>query len=185
MFASFAISGMVFQNGAAMNSTGTEPIPRSAHYLSMIQEKLKALNLELPPIAPPGGSYASVNVRGNVAYVAIQFPILGEEYKYLGRYGWELSTDDGYEAAQLTGLNILAQIDHYVGFEKLEGLNHIDAYYQSAIGWDEAPKVVNGASDLFVNVLGERGKHARGIMGVDNLPRNFSIGIVSSFTIKP
>lgn len=150
----------------------------------MIEEKLKALNLSLPPIAPPGGSYVSVNTRGKIAYVAIQFPILGEEYKYTGRYGWELSTADGYEAAQLTGLNILAQINHYVGFDQLEGLNHIDAYYQCAVGWDEAPKVVNGASDLFVNVLGDMGTHSRGIYGVDNLPRNFSIGITSSFTLK-
>lgn len=150
----------------------------------MIEEKLKSLGLSLPPIAPPGGSYVSVNVRGSIAYVAIQFPILGEEYKYLGRYGWELSTEDGYQAARLTALNILAQIEHYVGFDKIEGLNHIDAHYQAAVGWDEAPKVVNGASDLFVEVLGDAGKHSRGIYGVDNLPRNFSIGITSSFTLK-
>ena len=150
----------------------------------MIEEKLKSLGLSLPPIAPPGGSYVSVNVRGSIAYVAIQFPILGEEYKYLGRYGWELSTEDGYQAARLTALNILAQIEHYVGFDKIEGLNHIDAHYQAAVGWDEAPKVVNGASDLFVEVLGDAGKHSRGIYGVDNLPLNFSIGITSSFTLK-
>ena len=150
----------------------------------MIKEKLKTLGLSLPEIAPPGGSYVSVNVRGHIAYVAIQFPIEDGEYKYLGRYGWELSTEDGYKAAQLTALNILAQIDHYVGFDKIEGLNHIDAHYQAAVGWDDAPKVVNGASDLFVDVLGEAGKHSRGIFGVDNLPRNFSIGITSTFTLK-
>ena len=150
----------------------------------MIQEKLKELGLTLPHIAAPGGAYVSVNVRGNIAYVAIQFPILDNEYKYTGRYGWELSTADGYEAAKLTALNIFAQIDHYVGFDKVEGLNHLDIYYQCAVGWDEAPEVANGASELFTNVLGERGTHTRGIYGIDNLARNFSLGIVSSFTLK-
>ncbi len=161
-----------------------EPFLLTSNSGFMIHDQLKALNLSLPPIAPPGGSYVSVNVRGNIAYVAIQFPIQGDEYKYLGRYGWELSTADGYDAAQLTALNILAQIDHYVGFDKVEGLNHLDIYYQCAVGWDEAPKVANGASDLFVKVLGDRGTHTRGIYGVDNLARNFSVGITSSFTLK-
>ena len=150
----------------------------------MEEERLKALGLSLPPLAQPGGSYVSVNVRGKVAYVAIQFPMLGNQYKYLGRYGWELSTEEGYQAARLSALNVLAQINHYVGFEQIEGLNHIDAHYQCAVGWDEAPKVVNGASDLFLAVLEEKGQHSRGIYGIDSLPRNFSIGITSSFTLK-
>lgn len=151
----------------------------------MIKSRLEALGLQLPTIAPPGGSYVSVNVRGSIAYVAIQFPILNDEYRYPGRFGWELSTEDGYQAAELTALNILAQIHHYVGFDRVEGLNHIDAYYQAAVGWDDGPKVVNGASDLFVKVLEERGQHSRAIFGVDALPRNFSVGITSSFTLKP
>lgn len=149
-----------------------------------IKIKLDRLNLVLPEIAAPGGNYVSVNVRGNIAYVAIQFPIDGEEYLYQGKYGLELRTENGYKAAQLTALNVLAQVAHYVGFEKVLGLNHIDVYYASDDDWDDAPKVVNGASDLFVNVLGEKGQHSRGIYGVDHLPRNFSIGITSSFTLK-
>ncbi len=149
-----------------------------------ILEKIDALNLSLPDIAPPGGSYVSVNVRGMIAYVAIQFPILNGEYQYQGQYGNNLTLSDGYEATKLTALNILAQIEHYVGFNKIEGLNHIDAYYLAANGWDEAPKVVNGASDLFTQVLDERGRHTRGIYGVESLPRNFSVGITSSFTLR-
>lgn len=149
-----------------------------------LKTQLLQLNLSLPAISPPGGSYVSVNVRSKIAYVAIQFPIDGEKYLYQGKFGQELSTGDGYMAAQLTALNVLSQIDHYIGFENVLGLNHIDAYYSSANGWDDAPKVVNGASDLFVKVLGKKGQHSRGIFGVDNLPRNFSIGITSSFTLK-
>lgn len=148
-----------------------------------IKTQLDKLNLSLPKIAPPGGNYVSVNNRGNIAYVAIQFPIDDKAYLFRGKYGKDLTTDDGYQAAQLTALNILAQIEHYIGFDKILGLNHIDIYYTAANDWDDAPILANGASDLFVKVLGEKGKHSRGIYGVDNLPRNFSIGITSSFTL--
>lgn len=81
-------------------------------------------------------------------------------------------------------MNVLAQIDNKLGFEKVVGLNHLDAYFQSGENWDDSPKVVNGASDLFVKILEDRGKHSRAIFGVDKLPRNFCVGLTASFTIK-
>ena len=78
---------------------------------------------------------------------------------------------------------MLAQVEAKIGFDKIVGLNHMDAYFQSAADWDESPNVVNGASDLFVKVLGEKGKHSRAIFGVEKLPMNFSVGLTTSFTI--
>ena len=147
-------------------------------------DNLKRLHLELPDVSTPGGSYFSVNIRGNIAYIAIQFPIKSETYLYQGRLGKELSVEDGYEAMKLCALNVLAQIQSKVGFENVIGLNHIDAYYQSSKNWDEAPTVVNGASEIFVEVLGNKGLHSRAIFGVDKLPRNFSVGLTCTFTIK-
>ncbi len=147
-------------------------------------ENIKKLGLELPNPSTPGGSYVSVNVRGKIAYIAIQFPILNEEYLYQGRLGNEISTEKGYKAMQLCALNVLAQINKKVGFDNIVGLNHIDAYFQSGEHWDDSPKVVNGASDLFVDVLEEKGEHSRAIFGVEKLPRNFSVGLTASFTIK-
>ena len=146
-------------------------------------EKLKALNLTLPEVTAPGGNYVSVNIRENVAYLAIQFPIEGKNYRYQGRLGQEISTEQGRKAMELCALNVLAQVDSKIGFDKIKGLNHIDAYYQSEEGWDDAPMIVDGASDLFVEVLGEKGKHARAIFGVHKLPRNFSVGLTASFTL--
>jgi enamine deaminase RidA (YjgF/YER057c/UK114 family) len=148
-----------------------------------IQKQLNALNLQLPDLTTPGGNYQSVNVRGNIAYVAIQFPIQKDEFLFRGLLGNEVGTEAGYAAMQLCALNVLAQITTKVGIERIAGLNHLDIYYQSSNGWDEAPKVANGASDLFVNVLGDVGNHTRAIMGVASLPRNFSVGLVSSFTL--
>ena len=147
-------------------------------------ENLEELNLKLPEISTPGGSYVSVNVRANIAYIAIQFPILNEEYLYQGRLGNELTTEEGYKAMQLCALNVLAQVENKIGFDKIVGLNHIDAYFQSGTDWDDSPIVVNGASDLFVKVLEDKGKHSRAIFGVEKLPRNFSVGLTATFTIE-
>ncbi|MBO6523008.1 MAG: RidA family protein [Balneolaceae bacterium] len=148
------------------------------------KKNLAELGLELPNVSAPGGNYVSVNIRDKIAYIAIQFPILNGEYMYQGRLGNEISTEKGYKAMELCALNVLAQMDKKVGFDKIIGLNHIDAYFQSADNWDESPKVVNGASDLFVKVLQEKGIHSRSIFGVHKLPRNFSVGLTASFTIK-
>lgn len=148
-------------------------------------ESLDKLGLVLPEVSTPGGNYVSVNVRGAIAYVAIQFPIINGTYYYQGRLGDTISTDDGYKAMQLSALNVIAQVEKKVGFDKVLGLNHIDAYYQAGANWDDGPVVVNGASDLFVNVLGEKGTHTRAIFGVDKLPRNFCVGLTASFTVLP
>jgi len=148
------------------------------------KENLKELGLTLPDASTPGGSYVSVNIRENIAFIAIQFPILNEEFKYQGRLGNEISTKEGFKAMELCALNVLAQVDSKIGFDKIVGLNHIDAYFQSEADWDDSPIVVNGASDLFVKVLEEKGKHSRAIFGVEKLPRNFSVGLTTSFTIK-
>lgn len=148
-----------------------------------IEKQLNTLKLQLPELTTPGGNYQSVNVRGNIAFVAIQFPIQKDEFLFTGVLGSDLTTEEGYAAMQLCALNVLAQIHAKVGFERIAGLNHLDIYYQASNGWDEAPKVANGASDLFVNVLGDVGNHTRAIMGVANLPRNFSVGLVSSLTL--
>ncbi len=148
------------------------------------EENLLKHGYTLPKVSTPGGNYVSVNVRGKIAYVAIQFPIVDEKYFYQGRLGNQISTQEGYKAMEMCALNVLAQVDNKVGFEHILGLNHIDAYFQSDLAWDESPQVVNGASDLFVKVLEDKGIHSRAIFGVHKLPRNFCVGLTASFTLK-
>lgn len=148
-----------------------------------VEERLKEMNITLPEVSIPGGNYTSVNVRGNIAYIAIQFPISNGEYLYQGRLGDELSTEEGYKAMQLCALNVIAQAERKIGFDNIMGINHIDAYYQAANDWDDAPVVVNGASDMFVKVLGDKGIHSRSIFGVHTLPRNFSVGLTCTITL--
>ena len=149
-----------------------------------LKENLAKLNFKLPEVSTPGGSYISVNVRANIAYIAIQFPILNKECLYQGRLGNEITTEEGYKAMELCALNVLAQVDEKIEFDRIIGLNHIDAYFQAGTDWDDSPIVVNGASDLFVKVLEEKGIHSRAIFGVEKLPKNFSVGLTASFTIQ-
>lgn len=116
--------------------------------------------------------------------MAIQFPIVNGNYQYQGRLGDKISTEDGYKAMEMCALNVIAQIEAKIGFENVIGLNHIDSYFQSSNEWDDSPIIVNGASDIFVNVLGDKGAHSRAIFGVDSLPRNFSVGLTATFTLK-
>ena len=159
-----------------------EPEKRLALIMDL-KERLKDLGLELPEVSKPGGNYQSVNVRSDIAYVAIQFPIKNDAYFYQGRLGKTLDTEDGKSAMSLCALNVISQIESKVGFDKILGLNHIEAYYQAANDWDDGPKVVDAASDLFLKALGSKGEHSRAIYGVERLPRDFCVGLTVTATL--
>ncbi|MFC3416201.1 RidA family protein [Algoriphagus hitonicola] len=150
---------------------------------STILEALNSMNLNIPKPPMPGGNYSATNLMGNRLTVSIQFPIYKDQFRFQGKLGEELTTDDGYLAAQLCSLNVLAQIQKEMGFQRLFSLNHLHLYYRSSEKWDEAPKVADGASDFFNQVLGSAGKHSRSLTGVAALPRKFSTGLVTDFTV--
>ncbi|CAG5007780.1 hypothetical protein DYBT9275_04124 [Dyadobacter sp. CECT 9275] len=149
-----------------------------------LQAKLKEKGISGRVVPNPGGSYVAVNVRGNIAYVAIQFPIEATGLQFPGKFGENLTTAEGYQAARIAAMNVLGQIDKHLGFERIEGLNHIDVYYTANGDWNEAPKVVDGASDLFLEILGDAGKHTRAILGVERLPNRACVALTASFTIR-
>jgi hypothetical protein len=148
----------------------------------MQQELSRLLNDGIAPPAP-GGAYDAVNARANVAYVAIQFPIIENEFYFQGRLGDSLSTGEGIEAAKLCAINILKQVHYHIGMNNVEGLNHLDICLQHGKHWDEGPLVADGASKMFSSLLGGKGRHSRSIYGVEHLPRNFCVGITATFTI--
>ncbi|MDX1908381.1 MAG: RidA family protein [Bacteroidia bacterium] len=145
---------------------------------------LARLGVPYPALTTPGGNYVAVNIRGGIAYAAIQFPILNGQKMYQGRMGGEVSTAEGYQALQLCTANVLVHLAHTPGLDQIAGVNHIEVYYQAAGDWDEGPKIADGASDVLVAVLGDRGRHTRSLMGVAQLPRNFAVGLVVSCTLR-
>jgi enamine deaminase RidA (YjgF/YER057c/UK114 family) len=161
---------------------------------AQVVANLGARGLALPPDPPrPGGAYLPVRAIGGFAFVAAQFPVAPAvataetrtaARTWTGRLGRELTTADGVAAAELAALNVLAQIHHAIGFERVAGLARFEAYLQTAPGWDDFPAVVDGASNLFLAALGPAaGAHARALYGVERLPRDFVLELAATFAL--
>jgi len=150
-----------------------------------IDARLKELGIELPQAAAPAANYVPYVQSGKLLFVAGQITILNGELKYLGKVGKELSVEQGQKAARLCALNLIAQakaacggdLDRVVRCVKLGGfVNCID-------GFEQQPQVVNGASDLMVEVFGDKGKHARFAVGTNALPRGVAVEVDAVFEL--
>lgn len=136
-----------------------------------IEERLAELGLELPPPAPPVASYIPVTVSGGLAFVAGQVPSEGGEISYPGHLGAEVGIEQGQEAARRCALQSLAALKAELGsLDRIRQIVQVTVFVASALGFNDQPKVANGASDLLVDVLGEAGRHARAAVGVSELP---------------
>ncbi len=144
-----------------------------------IDSRLHELGLSLPDPPRPAGNYEPWVIRDRWLYISAQVPIENGQRRYTGRVGAELSVEEGRAAARLTALNVLAQIrDALGGFDRLERLVRVEGHVASASGGPNTPHVLDAASDLFVSVLGERGRHARTAFTPDYLPYNLTIELV-------
>ena len=144
-----------------------------------IEENLEKMGLKLPPAPQPAGNYSAAVRVGNLLFVSGQFPIENGALRYAGRVGAELTEQEGYAAARLAALNVLAQIKAALGsLDRVEQLVRVEGHVASAPGWTNTPKVLDGASDLFVEVLGKRGMHARTAHNPGVLPWNLAVELV-------
>lgn len=151
-----------------------------------IELRLQELGLTLPSAPKPAGNYSAAVRSGNLLFLSGQFPIENGKPRYSGRVGAELSEADGYAAARLAALNVLAQIRAALGsFDRLEQLVRVEGHVASAPGWNNAPTVLDGASDLFAQVLGERGRHARTAFTPSQLPLNLAVELVVTAAVCP
>jgi len=133
---------------------------------------LEQLGLVLPPAPAPGGNYCSAKTAGNLVYLAgviSQTP----EGIITGTLGDGRTIEDGYAAARSCALLQLAVLEKHLGsLDKVRGILSVNGYVNSIAGFADAPKVINGASDLFLAVFGEAGRHVRAAIGVSGLPRH-------------
>ena len=150
-----------------------------------IEERLKELGIELPAAPEPAGNYQPWILSGKLLFLSGQFPIENGELRYTGQVGAELTEEQGYAAARLCALNALAQIRAALGgFERLDSLLRLEGHIASAPDWSNAPKVLNGASDIFLSVLGERGRHTRTAFTPQRLPWNLAIELVVTASLR-
>lgn len=132
--------------------------------------RLAALGLALPKVVPPVAAYVPAVQSGSHVYVSGQLPLVNGALPYTGQVGAEVSPEQGHELAARCALNALAAIDDLVGLTAVVRVVKLTGYVASAPGFTGQPGVVNGASELFGEVFGEAGRHARAAVGVAALP---------------
>ena len=150
------------------------------------EKRLKTLGITLPDAPAPVANYVPFRRVGNILYIAGQGPALGEGIKGLGTLGKDLSIEEGYDAARAAGLNVLAQLRAALGtLNAVHQCIKLGGFVNSTDDFHDQPKVINGASDLFVEVFGDAGKHARFAVGVNTLPFNVAVEIESVWEVRP
>jgi enamine deaminase RidA (YjgF/YER057c/UK114 family) len=146
-----------------------------------IEERLQELGLVLPAPMDPPGNFELVSVHGGVAYVAGHAPIDGAEVLVQGAVGVGVTLEEGYRAARLTGLSMLASLKRVLGdLDRVTRWLRAVGYVPAAPGFHDNAKVVNGFSDLIVEIWGYAGRHARSAPGQVSAPLNVPI-IVDAF----
>jgi enamine deaminase RidA (YjgF/YER057c/UK114 family) len=149
--------------------------------MGRIDDRLEELGVVLPAPMEPPGNFELVTVHGGVAYVSGHAPISGSEVLVRGTVGGDLTLEDGYRAARLTGLSILASLKDALGdLDRVERWLRAVGYVHAATGFHDNAKVVNGFSDLIVEIWGDAGRHARSAPGQGPSPLNVPI-IVDAF----
>jgi len=141
-----------------------------------LEAKLKEMGLELPEPPNPMASYVRAVKSGNLLFISGQIPFVKGVIKYKGKLGSHLTVEEGYEAARVCALNVLSIVKAEVGdLEKIERIVKLTGYVNSSSGFTDQPKVLNGGSELFSQLLGEKGKHARVAVGVNELPLDAAV----------
>ncbi len=145
--------------------------------MGRIDNRLRELGISLPPPRAPLANYVPARRVGNLVYTAGQISGTAE-LEFKGKLGAELSVDEGRAAARMCALNCLAALLTVVdSLDSVKQLVRVGAFVNSATGFTQQPAVANGASDLFVEIFGDGGRHARTAVGVNELPAGFSVEV--------
>ena len=143
-----------------------------------IEARLQELGLELPEAAAPVANYVPYVIDGKRLWVAGQVPFWNGSIKYTGVVGEAVSVDDAVDAARVCALNILAQTKAALGdLDRIARVIKLGGFVNGVPGFADQPKVINGASDLLVEVLGNKGLHARSAVGAGGLPLNVPVEV--------
>ena len=143
-----------------------------------VEERLKELGIELTKPTTPMGSYVNAVRTGNLLYLAGKGPGLPGKPLPVGKLGRDFSIDQGYGFARDTGLSILAALKDELGdLDRVKRIVKVLGMVNATSEYGSQPEVINGCSDLFVEVFGERGRHARSAVGMGSLPRGIPVEI--------
>jgi enamine deaminase RidA (YjgF/YER057c/UK114 family) len=143
------------------------------------EKRLKDLGITLPKPAKPVANYVGWVRTGNLVFISGQVPVVDGKVAVTGLLGKDVSLEDGQKAARICAINVMAQIAEAVGgdLSRVARIVKLTGYVAGVPEFTDHPKVVNGASDLFGEVFGDRGKHARAAVGMASLPLNAAVEV--------
>ncbi len=150
-----------------------------------IESRLLELGIELPDAPAPVSNYMPYVVTGNLVFISGQVTLWNGTINHVGRVGADLSVEQGYEAARMCGLNQIAQVRAACGgdLDRVVRVVRLGAFVNCVPEFTDHPKVVNGASDLMIEVFGDAGRCTRTNVGASSLPLGFAVEIDGVFEI--
>ncbi|MFZ2008345.1 MAG: RidA family protein [Stellaceae bacterium] len=150
-----------------------------------IDARLKELGIELPQPTAPVANYVPYTVAGNLVVVSGQVTLWGGKVEYVGKLGREIGIEDGQKAARLCALNILTHLKTACGgdLDRVKRVVRLGGFVNCTPDFTDQPQVVNGASNLMVEVFGDAGRHARAAVGVSSLPLGVAVEVEAIFEI--
>jgi enamine deaminase RidA (YjgF/YER057c/UK114 family) len=152
--------------------------------MSHIETRLRELGIELPPPAKPAANYVSAAVSGNLLYLSGQGPRASDGTYLTGKVGADVSLDEAYDRARRVGLGLLSTAQKELGtLDRVRRVVKLLGMVNAVPAFTQHPAVINGCSDLLVDVFGEAGRHARSAVGMASLPLNISVEIEAIFEI--
>jgi len=150
------------------------------------EARLKQLGLVLPELGKPVANYLPYRLVGNVLYLAGQGPRDESGRQLTGKVGAEIGIEEGYRRARLVGLGLLAAMRDALGsLDRVDFIVKLLGMVNAVPDFNDSPKVINGCSDLFVDVFGDAGRHARSAVGNVMLPNQISVEIEGIVAVKP
>jgi enamine deaminase RidA (YjgF/YER057c/UK114 family) len=141
------------------------------------REKLSQLGLQVPIAAKPVAAYVPAARTGNLVFTAGQLPLVDGQMVAVGKVGGDVDVEQAKKLAEICALNCLAAVETIVPIEKIVRIIRVVGYVNGVSGFTNQPAVINGASELFLNIWGDLGKHARSAVGVAELPLNAPVEI--------
>jgi enamine deaminase RidA (YjgF/YER057c/UK114 family) len=147
-------------------------------------DRLAELGLELPPVTPPVAAYVPAVQTGNHVYVSGQVPVADGKLLASGKVGAEVNSEEAKQLARRCALNALAAVDALVGLDRVVRVVKVVGFVASASGFTGQPGVINGASELFGEVFGAAGQHARSAVGVAELPLGAPVEVEAIFEVS-
>ncbi|MCG8560496.1 MAG: RidA family protein [Hyphomicrobiales bacterium] len=147
-----------------------------------VEARLKELQIELPAPAAPAANYVPYTIAGTQLFVSGQLPMGPDGLAYTGKLGADVDEEAGQAAARLCAINILAQAKDALGdLDRIAQCLKLGGFVNAVPDFSNHPKIINGASDLIVEVLGEKGRHARFAVGAGGLPLDAAVEVDAVF----